>query len=372
MKILFLGQLGIPTRLTPVFDRESRVREIASLLTKSGHEAYVAATPAFCGRHIKKWGKTIVLHYPSFHPENAGGWLYELLSLHALWKLQPAVVHISSWRSAVLVRLAALLSPQSTYIWTISSLPQEKLWLVRMALRWARGVFDAITCPTRTLQYQLLVGFGMKAIYVPDGIISPTLPPIPASEWGLRRGAFAISFVSNEDSLPLLLKAYKQTKSRKKLVICVPTVTAKMARIGRRNQFLLFVEASTPRVMSSLMRQASTAIMIEEGSASFLLSAMDAGLPVVAVNHSLNQEILGTTGLFVQKDNAEALEAVLTSVLFYPRDQKKWGVKAHKRVQAHFTWQRVLEEYLTVYHYPFVRRVPVDSIQAIVPKELLA
>ncbi|MBI3256083.1 MAG: glycosyltransferase [Candidatus Andersenbacteria bacterium] len=96
------------------------------------------------------------------------------------------------------------------------------------------------------------------------------------------------------------------------------------------------------------------------------------GLPVVAVNHSLNQEILGTTGLFVQKDNAEALAEALSSVLFYPREQKKWGSKTRKRVRAHFTWQRVLEEYLTVYHYPFVRRVPVDSIQAIVPKELLA
>jgi glycosyltransferase involved in cell wall biosynthesis len=370
MKILFLGQLGLPIGFSRPTSRETRVLALANLLSEQGHLVTVQATPGFSPKHVKKWGRISVRHAMSFHPEKPGGWLYEFLSLITLWKLQPDVVHIQSFKAAVLSRLGALLSPQTTFVWTIDSLPSDQHFFTRLGLRLALGVMDVITCPSRLVQYRLLTEFGVRSLYIPDGYSLASLEPLKPSQWGLRKGQYVVTWVKNPASLSLVAKAYRKTHSRKKLVVLVDEMMPSLKRIATRYPFLLLISATTPRVQHSLISQAAVAIGAEEGPLPFLLQVMEAGVATLAFNYSLNQEVLGTTGRFVEKDDSDGLQQILASLLFYPAQRNTLGSKAKKRARAHFLWQRILEEYTTAYHYPAVRKVPVDSIQPLVRQSL--
>ncbi len=372
MKILFIGQLGISTTTKQANGREARVLALATLLSRAKHKITVIATPAFCPPHIKKWGQIEIRHIPSFHPEKPGGWLYELLSLITVWKLQPDVVHISSFKAAVLTRLGVLLSPQTTFVWTVDFLPSDQPFFTILALRIARRVMDVITSPTRVIQYRLLTEFGVKTTYIPDGYTENTLYPIPCSHFDLRKQQYAITEVKNVDSLAFLARVYQQTKSRKKLLVFIPAKTAAFTRIAKKFSFLRLMEEPTPRVKYSLISQAATAVMIEEGPLDFILHVMHSGIATVAVNYSLNQEVFGTTARFIERGDSESLGQILTAFLFYPLQRETFEKKAQKRAQGHFTWERIVEEYMTVYHYPLVRKVPVDSIQRIIVGQSLA
>lgn len=372
MKILFLGQLGIPTTFGASGMAENRALRLGSLLSEAGHEVLVTATSPYFPAHIQRSGKMRIIHWPSFNPQNAGGWLYELLTQFSVWKLQPQVVHIQSWRGALLARLGVLLSPHSTFVWTINSLPASSPRMISLLLRFTKGAFDAIVCPTRTLQYQLLMSFGLRTTYVPDGYMQPTLPAIAASTWGLRKEQYAITEVTNASSVSHILTAYKATRSQKKLVVLVPEKNSALTRLEKKYSFLQLVISPTPRVKTSLISQAAVVIVAEQQSQEFALQAMEAGRAIVALNHSLNQELLGTTAQFVEASDEAGLTDILTDLLFYPMKRAAWGKKASHRARAHFLWQRIVEEYVTAYHYPAVKLVPVDSIQRVLVRQSLA
>lgn len=371
MNILFIGQYGIPAVRNAAGSGEARVESLSRLLANQGHRVTVMATTAYSPAHIKRWGRVGIRHALSFHPDQAGGWLYSLLSLLTVFRLQPDVVHVHGWHAAALTRVAALLSPESTFVWTISSVPSD--FLTRLAIWLGRGVFDAITTPARSLQYELLTAFNLRVSYVPDGYLAPTLQDIPASYFGLRKYQYCLTESADPTVLGQLLKAYGKTKSRKKLVVLVPTGSARLSRLAKRYKQLMVIPEPTPRVTASLIHQAAVFIASEATvSTANVLQAMDAGRPVVAVNYSSYQEVLGTTGQFAAQGDSEELVTLLTGVMFYPQQQAVWGKQAQKRARRHFTWPRILEEYMTAYHYPAVRRVMLDSIHQPAWRELLA
>lgn len=373
MNILFIGQKGIPAKSGGASYDEKRVQRLASLLAHEGHTVTVLATSPYSPRHIRKWGRVAIRHVLSFHPEQSGGWLYQLLSLRSVFEMQPDVVHVHGWQAACLSRVAALLSPESTFVWTISSLPSLHPWLTRFVTWMCAGVFDAITTPSRALQYQLLTTWLIRVTYVPDGYTAPVLADIPAAHFSLRKYQYCITESHTSKELAALIRAYGKTKSKKKLVVLVPMISARLARLAKKHSFVALIEGATPRVATSLIRQAAVFIASEDmSSLENVLTAMDASRAVVAFNYSGYQEVLGTTAAFAAQGDTQELVKLLSAVMFYPHQQTIWGKRAQKRARRHFTWSRILEEYVTAYHYPAVRRVMLDSIQPAGFREMLA
>ncbi|MGH7928396.1 MAG: glycosyltransferase family 4 protein, partial [Candidatus Binatia bacterium] len=219
MNIFFFGQNGIFGQAL-VHQNARRVWALAQLLAERGNQVTIFTAKVHNPGKLAGIGHIRLVALPSFNPEKPGGWLYLLLGLRHIWHEQPEVVHIHGWKAAFLVRLAALLSPETAYVWTISALPQKPKWILKILyFLFCHGVFDAISTPSRQLQYRLLTEYKTRVAYIPDGYREPVLSNIPSKRWGRRHGQYCLAVVSSSQESKWIIEAYKQSKTRKKLLI---------------------------------------------------------------------------------------------------------------------------------------------------------
>jgi len=88
-----------------------------------------------------------------------------------------------------------------------------------------------------------------------------------------------------------------------------------------------------------------------EGFPRSILEAMRAGLPVIASNVGGVREavIHGKTGLLVPRGDVPALREAIEALLINPDSRIRMGELGRKRYEAHFTFDRMVEETLAVY-----------------------
>lgn len=351
MNISFVGQTSVLGQTA----RDRRVRALAQELGSKGHIVTAFSATETSTRHLP--GLTLG-HAPSFSPETPGGWLYTIISLLRAALAFPEVLHVMSWKAAALAPLAAMIHPEATIIWTIDSAPQKLSRMYRLVVWVGARVCDAIVTPTRSLQYQIRLQCGILPAYVPDGYSPKTLRDIPSSYWKLRKNQYVLVIAETIDTISRLCTTYAKAGNRKKLVFLVKESTPRLQRLGKKYRFVHAITSATPRQRHSLMRQAACVVFLEEAGGQELLVAMDAGKPIVSANTPLSQEIAATTAAFFKLgDMGHAVDLVLG------RDMATAAKKARIRARSHFSWTRIFEEYEPLYHYPLVRRIPLDSIQ---------
>lgn len=350
MHIFFIGQQGILAQNSQ--DKaERRVEALAELLSQQNFRVTVACTQTYTPKTINRIGAIELYKLGNLLPKAAQIAMY-------LWRKKPDVVHVHNWKYAVYVRFFALLSPNTTYIWTVTHI-NESIFDKLVALQ-ARQAFDAISTPERTLQYKLLNILGIRATYIPDGYSSLKTPEIPASSHGLRKGTYVITTASQLADIELIARTYKQTGSRKKLVTFVSS-KADARHLKRRFSFIHPVIATLhSRAAISLVRQ--SALLIAPTADELVLQAMDAERPIIAFTEPSLEEIVGTTAVISSSDNPVELEDILSKAAKHPKTYENMAKKADKRAKSHFRWERVLQEYASLYRHSAVRKVPIDSL----------
>lgn len=321
MQILFIGQKAVT----------GRVEALAVELAKMGHQ--VSATTAQAG--LRNYQGVKLIYRPSLDPQKPGGLLYNLLSLITLWIQQPDVVHAHGWLASSLLRLAKAFSPASTLLLTLDSLPKFT-WLAKAVLAFNAPAANAITTPTRQLQYHLLNNLNLPTHYIPDGYTQSALPDLPRKVLGLGRGKYAL-ILTDETKIPSWIsRAHKAARLPGKLVIS-------NGFEGRR--------------LTSLIHQAELVIMTGVVPSDVILQAMAAGKPIIATTEPILQETLGVTARFVVPGSTKQLRDALAL-----RSSPQASEGGAKRAKRHFQWTRILPEYLALYHYPATRPVPIDSL----------
>lgn len=360
MKLFFLGQLGIPVLdQSSLSTSEQRVEALAARLAAQGHEVAVFCAKPVIPLHITSFKGVRLFHRFSLDPGKPGGLAHALRCLLTVWHQQPDVLHIHGWKAAVLTRLAVLVSPQTTLIWTVDTLPTN-LTLARIIAIQATRVCDVITVPTRQLQYFLLHHLGLRATYAPDGYEPEVLPNISLSKFRLKRGHYTITTAKTLEELRWVARAYKQSEIKKKLVVLAEKTPA-LARLSKRYHFLKFVGPQQRRPLTSLIRSASVVIFAGSGvSHQMILQSMDAKRTIVAEAKPEYEELLGTTAQFVRANDVKGLSHALAAADSH-RIQR--DTKAQKRARAHFQWNRIVSEYLALYHYPLTHAVSIDSVR---------
>jgi len=339
-----------------------RVMRLAQLLGDSRHSVAVLRPKQRDFAQIRRIGNVQLLYGSSFNPEKPGGWMYLFLAMFKIWRRQPEVVHMFGWRAAALSRLLMLFVPETTIVWTVDTIPFSRMFTARWIARSAQRVCDAISTPTRQVQYQLLTQFGVRAGYIPDGYDEPQLADVPAKYWGLGKGQYVVTTAARVAAIAHVAECYRQVDTKKKLVVMIKS-SAAVERLKRKYRFLKVIEPLEGRSLHSLLRNAAVVVATErDDSYIALLQAMDGGGAIIAVNHPLHQELLGTAAQFVSARDVEGLRDMLSSLVPSVSKQKLWGEKARKRAKTHFEWQGLLDEYVSLYHYPLVRLVPVDSV----------
>lgn len=359
MKILFVGQRGVPSLDGAATER--RVEALAQMLAEEGHEVTVTCGQPFVPKNINDFNGVKLAHLFSLDPGKADGWVRTVLEMGLIWWTNPDVVHVHSWRMAALCRVAVLLRPETTFVWTVDALPHLPRWAVGRVARRAAKMFDAVTVPTRALQYSLARDIKVAAEYVPDGYVASNAPDIPLKHFGLRKGQqYALALAEAPADVRQVAKAYDKAGLRKKVAVLQEPKGAS-SRLAKKFTFLHFVGEQSGRRLATLLSQASVVVAGQDVSSDSVLQAMEYGRPIVVLAPSPAEEVLGGAALFVKAGDEEGLAQVLKSVLNSKRRQTVWGAKAHRRARAHFTWTRILPEYEALYHYPLVRAVALDS-----------
>jgi glycosyltransferase involved in cell wall biosynthesis len=96
---------------------------------------------------------------------------------------------------------------------------------------------------------------------------------------------------------------------------------------------------------------------LEEGFGIPALEAMTIGLPVVASNRGALPEVIGSAGLLVDPEDANALAAAIARVLDEPALRRQMSEQGAARA-AQFTWQLSAERLYEAYRGAWLRRLP--------------
>jgi glycosyltransferase involved in cell wall biosynthesis len=362
MRVLFIGQRGIPVLSYKAgILREKRVQALAEVLIKKGHAAVVLCAQPFISRHLTSFNGVKLIHRFSLNPEKPGGWIHSIFELATLWKEQPDVVHIHGWKLAIMVRMAVLLSPESTFIWTIDSVPNLKQGLVRLVARRAALTVDVVTVPTRKIQYTALSCWGVRARYVPDGYHEISETELARKELTLRKDQYCLCTATSSQDIRRVAQAYSKAKTKKKLVI-LQERKGYLKRLAKEFPSLLFAGELSGRRLKALINGAAVVIVAgEETSIDTLFQIMDSRKAVVAMTGAGYEEILGVSAQYYKDGDVAGLTELLKGVVANVRTQKSWGNKAKLRACKNFQWSQIASEYISLYHYPLVRTVAIDS-----------
>jgi glycosyltransferase involved in cell wall biosynthesis len=362
MNILFIGQHGIPT-LSREAVRERRVEALATALAAAGHRVSVTCASPFISRSLRRFNGVSLIHLFSLNPDRPGGWVHTLFELWQILRWRSDIVHLHGWRLAVLSPVAVLLNPTATFVWTADEAFRYASRFGRIIARWTAAVCDVVTVPTRQLQYSLLQQAGINTQYVPDGYEPHLLPNLPATRFGLRQGQYCITTATEARDIRWIAKAYTKAKTRKRLVVLHEPAGA-WRRLFKQYPLLYFVGVAPEgrRLALSLMNQAAVVIVAGTDLPSeTLLKVMDSGKTVVAAAEPQYEEILGASASLVNAGDAAGLTEALKEVVSSKRTQEFLGSRARRRAKAHFSWSRIVPEYLELYHTPMTRTVAVDS-----------
>jgi len=90
---------------------------------------------------------------------------------------------------------------------------------------------------------------------------------------------------------------------------------------------------------------------LSEGISNTLMEAMATGLPVVATNVGGNAELVsdGSTGMLVEKANAEALANAMSAYIESPALCEKHGAAGRKKAEEKFSLDSMVSQYMGVY-----------------------
>lgn len=361
MQVLFVGQRGAPVLgYGEEILREKRVQALAEMLINKGHEATVLCAQPFVSRHLTSFNGVGLIHRFSLNPSKPGGWIHSILELVTLWKEQPDVVHMHGWKIAAMARIAVLLSPESTFIWTIDNAPTLKAGLVRLVARRAAKIVDVITTPTRELQYIALTHWGVRARYMPDGYSELSGAEIN-KELKLRKGQYCLSTATTPQDVRNIAKAYSKAGTKKKLVI-LQEQQGYWKRLEKEFSCLFFAGELSGRRLKTLLDGAALVIVAGQNTPTdTLFQTMHSKKAIIAMARAGYEEILGASAQFFKGGDTEELTQLLRGLVANVKAQESWGRKTRSRAYKHFQWSQIASDYISLYHYPLVRTVAVDS-----------
>lgn len=359
MNIVFIGQLGWPK-----LDKQSRVvteqrtAVLAGFLADKGHKVTFFGTKPYIHSNVNLNGVQLI-RLPSFDPQIAGGWLYLILSFIFAFKQRPEVIHVSGWRAGFLAPFWHLIFKNTIFVWTLDHAPRRSFLASKLAARIGRS-FNAVTTPSRTLQYLLRNSFALEAQYVPDGYFMPVLKDISLKPYKLRRGQYIAAIVSTKEQLRDLIAAWRKLGLKKKILV----LTTDMAILGQtasRYDFIQTMACRPGRLMQSILNGATFVINADyQLPVNTLLNCMHTQKAIVTVNNYYFQEYLGMAAKYYKHGDIDGLVKIWREVSKKPK-QLELGAEAQKRAFNHFRWERIMPEYSTIYNRQGSEKVALDS-----------
>jgi glycosyltransferase involved in cell wall biosynthesis len=282
-----------------------------------------------------------------------------------------ALLHCHQYSPFVYGRIAKALHPQLGLIYTehgrLSDAPPSwKRQLINPLLSQFDGAIVAVSDDLR--QYMNLSRFPRSRVAVVRNGIDPA--PLPGAaerrlareRLGIADDVFVIASVARLDPVkdfPSMLDAYATARqslppSRLLLIGDGPERAALEARAARPDLAgaveFLGMRDDARALLSAADLYANSSI--SEGVSITILEAMAAGIPIVATSAGGTPEVLadGLAGVLVPSRNPARMAQAMIALAKDPAMRKRLAHLGRQRVETSFTVQRMVAEYVQLYH----------------------
>ncbi len=371
MRIALLGTRGIPASYSGF---ETCVEQLGQRLVARGHEVTV-----YCRSHY--------IHYPGDEylgmrlvrlPTIPHKYLDTLVhtflsSLHALRQRYDVAVYFIAGNSPVtwiphLVGTPTILNVDGLD-WRREKWPPLAKRYIQWAARMATRLPTVCLADSQEVQAYYRRQWGTEPVYIPYGSEVPVVPPGETlARFGLepRRYVLFVGRLVPENSAHHLVHAFRELETDLKCAI--------VGDASYADDYIAGLKASAagdPRIVftgyvfgAGYHELGSNACLFVEtsgvgGTHPALLEAMAFGNCVVVNGTPENLETIGDAGLgYDGQDGPESLRRVLADLLRDPEKVAGYRSRASRRVQEHYSWETVTDDYERLFYRVCGRPLP--------------
>ncbi len=276
------------------------------------------------------------------------------------------VVHIHAEGPAFFAWLPKLLGKR--VIVTIHGLDwQREKWkygfaskFIRMGERIAVGCADEIIVLSKDIQDYFLETYGRETVFIPNGVSRPQIreAELIQEKFGLEKNGY-ILFLGRlvpEKGLRYLVKAFRQVKTEKKLVIAggasdTAAFAGELKALAEDDDRILFTGFVQGRMLDELYSNAYVYTLPSdlEGMPLSLLEAMSYGSCCLVSDIPECTEVIEDKALIFRKSDVEDLREKLQEACDEPAMVQRYKDRAADFICGKYSWDDVVEKTVALY-----------------------
>jgi len=367
MKIAMIGQKGIPTLFGGI---ERHVEEISCNLAKKKdfkNKVFVYVRNYYTPKRIKKYQGVNIIHLPSLKTKHLDAISHVFLSsFHAIFKLKPDIIHYHGVGPALCIWIPKILSPKTKIVFTFHCQDYfHKKWglVARLFLKTGEMIgclmADEIIAVSNEIKKYIEQKYNKESLFIPHGVRKEKYVSDKfIKKWNLEKNNYilAVSRLIRHKGLHYLIKAYKEIKTDKKLVIVGPSFYTndyedELKKISEDNSNIIFLGAQQGTVLKSLYSNAYLFInpSEQEGLPLTVLEAASFGKPILLSNIKIHSLMLDDFPFLFKNKNVLDLKKKLKFILNHPKKSLSRGEKTKKYAQKIYNWDKVVERTILKY-----------------------
>lgn len=364
MKIAVIGTRGIPTKQGGV---ERHVEELYQRIALN-HEVTVYCRNSYTPKELDSHKGIKLRHLPNVNTKHFDAITHTFLSsVDAIFR-DFDIIHFHAIGPCLLSFIPKL-NRKAKIVATVHALDWQRAKWTSFAINILKaGERASVTFPdltisvSKTIQSYLKKKYDHPAVYIPNGISNPQLcDPKLINNFSLEKGNYILflGMLEPEKNCDLLIKAFKQIKTDKKLVIAggpnhTQNYYKELQKCADGDQRIVFTGTVTGKLLNELYSNAFIFVLPSksEGLPVVLLEAMSYGLPVLCSDIKPNIEIVGNKdeyALTFKTNDLNCLKKQLSKMLISQNGMNKKAKSAKNYVINNYNWDTIAKKTEDVY-----------------------
>lgn len=361
-----IGQKGIPSQGGGV---EAHVEELSTRLFKAGHEVIVYTRPSYSDKNSKEYKGVKLISLPSIKTKNLDAISHTFLAcLDLIFKRRKVdIVHFHAIGPSSLIFLIRIFRPSIKVVSTFHCQDYyHQKWSFFAKLYLKLGEYACCKFSNKTIAVSKELKkyaenkYGSKIVYIPNGVNRPEI--LETDEivklWGLKKDDYIliVSRLVRHKGIHHLIKAYKEIKTDKKLVIVgegayTDDYVQEIKNLSNENKNIIFTGKQSGKVLGELFSNAYLFVQPSEyeGLSIALLEAMSYALPVIISDIPENLESAQNNGLKFENKNYLDLKKQLVYAINNKEEIKKMGRNSRERVTREYDLDKLSKETIELY-----------------------
>lgn len=380
MKIAIIGQKGIPSISGGV---EKHVEDLSVRLVQSGHEVFAYTRPNYTNKNLTEHKGVKLISLPSIGTKHLDAITHTFRACLDVVKRDVDVIHFHAIGPSSLIWLVKLLKPGVPVVATFhceDDRHQKWGFFAKTYLKFGKfiacRVADKTIVVSKTLKDLTIKKYGRVPEYIPNGVeVGKNSIPHDIKYFGLKKDNYilALGRIVKHKGLQHLIKAYKNVKTDKKLVIVggsahTDKFVKELKALAADDKRIIFTGAQSGKIINEFFSNAYLFVQPSEseGMSIALLEAMAAGTATLVSDIPENREVISYTGYTFKNKNVADLIGKLNGLLHNPDMVREMGEMQKKRALKEYNWETITAQTQNVYQQAVAQKktvkVPVRAI----------